>query len=206
MKTKVTFSPPRRLLPLTSAPASAEATSYKQTPVADQGGLYLGALGGYEWTDTNVGGASNVDGWDWGLFAGYQMTGLMHDMGWDMTAAVEVEYSWSGADDSGGGMFIDKNHEWGVDFRPGLAFLSSDRLNINPYGIIGYRHANFDNNVVGADSGFNGFELGIGTELVTDGHFGVRLDYDHVWYGSSAGSIPTRTTCASASPTTSTKI
>lgn len=176
---------------LLASPALAQdaGVPYNQRPVPDQGGIYLGGFGGWGWTDMDAAGGANVDGMDWGVFGGYKMTGLLSE--WNMTAALEVHAAWSDADDAGGGFAYDKDHEWGFSFRPGIKFLSDVApFDLNPYGILGYRNASIDNTVVGADDDFHGFELGLGTELIAYGNWGVRLDYAHVWYGSEGTMEP----------------
>lgn len=161
-------------------------------------GLYLGAYGGYGWTDVDTGISSdlNVNGADYGLFAGYKLDRWLHDnMG--MNGAIEAFYGWSNADDSDStaAVTVEKDHEWGVNFRPGLSFLSMG-TSINPYGIIGYRRANFETSGAGAagsgagDDNYNGMDLGIGTELIAWGNVGLRADYTHTFYKEKHGIDP----------------
>ena len=88
---------------------------------------------------------------------------------------------------------IEKDHEWGVSFRPGLSFVDDAMpFGIKPYGIIGYKRANFEATTAGVsdDEDFDGFELGFGTELMAYNDFGVRLDYSHTWYEDKSGFDP----------------
>src|SRR5690606_4632712 len=107
----------------------------------------------------------------------------VNHLGLGLTGAVEIYYGLSSADESFGTTSIEKDHEYGISFRPGLAFI--DRINpvsYNSYGILGYKRANFEVDGLG-DETFDGFELGIGTELVAYDNIGVRVEYAHTWYG-----------------------
>ncbi len=147
-------------------------------------GPYVGVMGGYNWTDSD--GAGSLEGTEYGVFAGYELGYILdRQLNWGMHAAVEAHYLWSDSD----GSIADKNNEWGVSFRPGFDVLTDAMpLNIKPYGIVGYRRAEFE--AAGIDEDFDGFELGLGTELVAYGDMGVRLDYTHVFYEESAGLDP----------------
>lgn len=161
-------------------------------------GAYIGAYGAYNWidVDSDAGGGADPDGWDGGVFVGYKFDRLFggnRDVGVGGTAAIEAFYGFSNIDDTSGGLTVEKDDEWGISFRPGLSFL--DRMTgdqgLNPYGIIGYRNTKFD--MSGALSGserLDGFELGLGTELVAFRNAGLRLEYSHVWYDSEAGIDP----------------
>jgi len=166
----------------------AHAASAYQDEQSDSAlsGFYFGGYGGYSWSDVDLspGPSFDVNGGDYGLFAGYQF-GHFFDRSLGMTAAIEFNYGWSDADDSAGGTDANKNQEWGVSFRPGFAFVDKYApFGLKPYGIFGYRRAEFsvDTPVGSGDEDFNGFELGIGTELLAYQQFGVRLDYSHVFY------------------------
>ncbi len=162
-------------------------------------GFYVGGFAGY--TDVDVDGPGgtdfDLDGKDYGLFAGYQADALLdktiNRMGLGLNGAIEFDYAWSNADKNIGAANVEKDSEWGINFRPGLSFLSETTpLGLNPYGIVGYRRASFDGSSGGfsADEHFDGFELGVGTELVAYGDYGVRLDYSHVWYEENNGFDP----------------
>lgn len=170
------------------------------TPAAAQGANpYIGAYGGYGWTDgdTSTGPSLDPSGADYGVMAGFQASHLLGESAGSnalaMLGALEVYYGRSNADDTAGASNAEKNYEYGIRVRPGLAFL--DRLSpvdVAPYGIIGYRRANYEGIAGGAtfDETYNGFELGIGTELIAYDNVGVRLDYTHVWYGDKNGFDP----------------
>jgi opacity protein-like surface antigen len=171
---------------LSAAPALA---ADNEAPNRYDHGFYVGGFGGYGWTDTDTATAGDVDGSDWGAFVGYELTGFMNRMNIGVSAAIEAHYAWSHANDGTGAGAVDKDHEWGISFRPGLSFLhGATPMNLRPYGIIGYRRAEFENSIPGADDDFDGFELGIGTELMAFDNWGVRLDYTHVFY-ESAGTM-----------------
>jgi len=145
-------------------------------------GAYVGVLGGYGTTDLD-GTTAEPDGWDYGVFAGYKLDRFLQD-NIGINGAIEGYYAWSNADDTVNGVNVEKDHDWGVNFRPGFSISET----INPYGIIGYRRANFK--TAGSDEDYDGFELGIGTELVAWGDYGMRLDYSHTWYEEKNGIDP----------------
>ena len=182
------------LLALGGFAGSAEAQQ-----VSPLSGVYVGGFGGYGWGDADgpAGLDFSQDGADYGVFAGYRIDGLLDQtvgrMGLGINGALEAHYGWSNADDSDAGVDFEKDSEWGVSFRPGLSFIDEHNpLGINPYGIIGYRNAKFEGSAFGAsdDERFDGFELGIGTELVAYDDIGIRLDYSHVWYEDVDGFNP----------------
>ena len=166
---------------------SAHADEYARTDFSP----YLGVYGGYGWTDGDGQGALSgadiyLDGAEYGLFAGMRVDTLLDQtvnrIGLGLTGAVEVNYGWSDQDDTIAGVIIEKNHEYGISFRPGLALI--DRINpldFTTYGILGYKRAEFEVDGLGEDD-YDGFELGIGSELVAYDNVGVRLDYSHTWY------------------------
>lgn len=178
--------------------AAASAQDY-QTNVAPMDGLYIGAYGGYGWNnvDTNAGVDFDADGDEYGVFLGYQIDSLLNKtvgrLGMGVTGAVEVYYTESSADDSVAGISIEKDYDWGINFRPGLTFLDPySPFGMKPYGIIGYRNASFDGSGAGLsdDEDFDGFELGLGGEVFAYQSVGVRLDYTHVFYEEKSGIDP----------------
>ncbi|MBU6234245.1 MAG: outer membrane beta-barrel protein [Alphaproteobacteria bacterium] len=165
--------------------STSSTTMYDDSSSSPLTGAYLGAYGGYGWTDADTtAGNLEVDGADYGVFLGYKLDEYLQDK-IGITGAVEAHLGWSGADDSIAGTSVEKEHEWGVDFRPGISISKM----LNPYAIIGYRRASFDSPTLG-DQDFDGFDLGIGTELVTWDRVGMRLDYVHTWYGEENGIDP----------------
>lgn len=162
-------------------------------------GPYAGVYGGYGWTDAdNQNGADpSPDGGDYGIYAGFMADTLLdstiNKTGLGLTGAIELHYGWSDADDTVGGVNVEKNDEFGVSFKPGMAFLNNDYIvDVNPYGIIGYRRTEFEATSAGVSNkeDYDGFELGIGTKIMAWDHIGVRLDYTHVWYGEENGIDP----------------
>jgi len=170
-------------------------TAQNEGKVSPLSGVYLGAYGGYGWTNADLtGGAdADIDGGDYGVFAGYSLDTLLdHTIGMGINGSLEAFYGWSNADGSSGGVDYQKNNDWGVSFRPGLSFVQDYTLGLKPYGILGYRRAEFENSTAGVSNSdwHNGFELGVGTEVIAYGNVGVRLDYSHVWYDAKNGIDP----------------
>lgn len=173
----------------------AHAQNYDQTKVDP--GFYIGGYGGYGWTDADIGSASaDVNGADYGLFVGAELDAFLN--GWmGLTGAIEGFYGWSEADDeltvAGIPVDVEKENEWGVNFRPGLTFVNQYApFGVEPYAILGYRRAEFStSSAVGStEADFDGFELGIGTELVAYDNIGIRLDYSHIFYEEKSGIDP----------------
>jgi hypothetical protein len=171
-------------------PAHAGPSHRHSDTFTDQSGLYVGGFGGYSWTDADVGASdADINGADLGVFIGYTLDAFLdRTIGMGINGAIEAHYAWSNADDSNGAGNTETDDEWGVSFRPGLSFFNYEPLGIKPYAILGYRNAEFDSTVAGVNQeNLDGFELGIGTELVAYGNYGVRLDYSHVFYGEENG-------------------
>lgn len=169
-----------------AGPAAAQTQEpYVKGEVSPLSGVYVGGYGGYGWTDAE--GAGDLDGFDYGAFAGYSIDTLLdRTLGLGINASVEGFYGWSDQDDDG----VEKDNEWGVSFRPGLSFVDNYMpLGLKPYGIFGYRSAEFESDAGGSDW-HDGFELGIGTEVIAYQDFGVRLDYSHVFYEDKGGVDP----------------
>lgn len=170
---------------------------YTNSPLT---GLYMGAYVGYGWADieTDVAGADfDADGDEYGFFIGYQIDELLDQtvgrMGIGLNGAIEAYYTDSNADDSSGAFDVSKDNDWGVSFRPGLTVLDAySPFGMKPYGILGYRSATFDASGAGLsdDEQYDGFELGIGTEVYAYEKIGLRLDYTHVFYEEKDGIDP----------------
>ncbi|HYD17387.1 MAG TPA: hypothetical protein VEF76_02780 [Patescibacteria group bacterium] len=177
-----------------AAPASADMDANGHTNTDNGSGFYAGGYGGFSWTDAETAGAdANLNGGDYGVFVGLELTQWLNSMSnMGMTAAVEAHYGWSTADDDIGAVSIEKEDEFGLSFRPGFTALNEHMpLGIKPYGIIGYRNLELEAAGAGlGDEDFHGFELGLGTEVMAFGDIGVRLDYTHVFYGSEGGIDP----------------
>jgi outer membrane immunogenic protein len=159
-------------------------------------GPYMGVYGGYGWQDGDIDGAGDVelDGGDYGVYAGFKADTLLdntvNQLGLGLTGAVEIYYGWSDSDQTIGALSLEKNHEYGISFRPGLSIIDDlSPVDVNPYGILGYKRAEFEATIPGAsgDETYDGFELGIGTEVVAYDNVGVRIEYAHTWYGEEDG-------------------
>lgn len=155
---------------------------------------YVGVYGGYGWT--NINNALNdgdLNGADYGVYAGIQGDAILdrtiNRLGLGITGAIEAHYGMSGQDDTENGISFEKEHEWGVNFKPGLSFLNNDYIvEVAPYGILGYRGTQYD--VGGNDENYHGFELGLGTEVLAFDNAAVRLEYTHVFYSEENGLDP----------------
>ena len=165
-------------------------------------GPYVGVYGGYGWTDADASGAvsafdGDINGADYGIFTGMKVDTLLDQtvnrLGLSLTGAVEIQYGWSSQDDTINGVNFEKENEFGISFRPGLAFVDQiNPLDFNTYGIFGYKRAEYEVAVAGVsgDEDYDGFELGLGTELVAYDNMGVRLEYSHTWYEEKDGFDP----------------
>ena len=171
---------------------------YVKGEVSPLSGMYVGAYGGYGWSDVDfsAGPDPDVNGFDYGGFVGYSLDTLLdRTLGLGINMSIEGYIGASEADDdetiAGIGVDYEKNWEWGVTLRPGLSFVDSYMpLGLKPYGIVGYRRAEYEVSADGIGSTeekYNGFELGFGSEVIAYQDFGVRVDYSHVFYGDKDG-------------------
>jgi len=172
-------------------------SSAQASDMMNMSDFYAGGYGGWGWTKTDVSGGSsvNLNGTNWGGFVGYNFGNMPSQQNLGMQLGVEAHYGWTagtGTTTTVGGVptSLEQKHEWGVDLRPGFASLiSSAPLDIKPYAILGYRRTEFSDSTH-SNSEHPGFALGLGTELVSYQHFGLRLDYDHVFFKSRDGLDP----------------
>lgn len=147
---------------------------------------YIGAYGGYGWSED---GSIDMNGVQYGVFIGMQADSLLdatvNRTGLKLSGAIEASYGWNNADDGG----YERDTEWGVSFRPGLGIISNTfDLETVPYAILGYKRAEIKTPT--GDTDHDGFELGIGTELVAYDHFSTRLEYSHTWFEEQNGFDP----------------
>ena len=161
-------------------------------------GFYAGAIGGFQNGEAETDGDDfDIDGAEYGAFVGFKADTLLDNtvnrFGLGLNGAIEAHYIWSDADGSEGGIDAEKDNEWGISFRPGLSILDDvSPFGLNPYGIIGYRNAEFE--VDGDSEDFSGFELGLGTEVLAYENFGVRFDYAYTWYEEKSDIDPSEHT------------
>jgi opacity protein-like surface antigen len=139
---------------------------------------YVGVYGGYGWSED---GSVDMNGGQYGLYIGTQADALLdatlNRTGLALSGALEAHYGWNNADDDG----FSRDTEWGISFRPGLGIISNTLdLETKPYAIIGYKRAEIETPT--GDNDHDGFELGIGTELVAWDHMSTRLEYSHTWF------------------------
>ena len=169
----------------------ALGATQKAQAETDYSGFYAGLYGGYAWADAENSNGANPEptGFDYGIYGGYKIDSLLRDAGIGITGALELAWGGSTADDTVGGISIEKGREFGVSFRPGINLM---QRGINPYGIIGYRNTEFEASVTGltADETYHGFELGLGADLMSFDTFDVRAEYSYVWYGKENGINP----------------
>lgn len=172
-------------------------TSTSMPELSPLSGVYAGGFGGFSWNNVETGSGADfdVDGGDYGLFVGYSLDTLLNNnLGLGINASIEGHYAWSDADDeftvAGIPLTAEKQHEWGISFRPGLSFINQYMpLDMKPYGILGYREAEYETTIGGTKNSesLHGFELGFGSEVIAYKDFGVRLDYSHVFYDNKDG-------------------
>ena len=161
-------------------PAHAQQTGDDTMLDDPMTGVYFGGFGGFGWTEAEVAGPDfDVDTRDFGLFIGAEVGRLLdRAMGIGLQGGLEFHYAWStNGDDTIGATTLDKSNEWGITFRPGLTVISDMMpMNLKPYGIFGYRRAEYEITTAGAttEEDYNGFDLGIGTELVAFNDFWRR--------------------------------
>ena len=173
-----------------SSTAMAQETYYKDgdhDQVVRSASPYIGAYGGYGWMDDS---GVDLDGAQYGLYAGMQADSLLdatiNRTGLALSGAIEGHYGWA----NGRGDGFERENEWGVSFRPGMSFISNTlALETVPYAILGYKRAEIEN-AAGDDNWHDGFELGIGTELVAWDHMSTRLEYSHTFYEERGGIDP----------------
>ena len=146
-------------------------------------GFYAGVYGGYAWAEAENSAGADPDpaGFDYGLYGGYKIDSMLDDAGIGLTGALEIFLGGSTADDSTGGVDIEKGREYGISFRPGFNWENSS---ISPYAILGYRNTEFEasSGGISTDETYHGFELGLGTELIQWDQINLRVEYSHVWY------------------------
>lgn len=195
MKTMYLIAPAIILLTTSAAlaaPGNTTASTIENSPFT---GAYLGIYGGYDWSELDSAGSSpDLNGWDAGVMGGIRIDALLDRMkgfGIGLNGALEGFYGDSESDESAGGIELDKGNEWGVSFRPGLSFMDevASPLGVSPYGILGYRNTQYKNSLGGSER-YDGFELGIGAQLLAYGSWGVRTEYSHTWYSSENGIDP----------------
>lgn len=202
MKTPIFLLGTLASLCISTAALAATSTSATRENISNSPftGPYIGGFGGYDWSDadtTTAGFKPKTRGWEGGVFGGVRIDGLLNRMngfGIGLNGAIEGFYGWSNSDGNSGGVSVEKDNEWGVSFRPGLSFIdkATSPVGFVPYGILGYRNTKFEA-FAGAASGserYDGFEAGIGTQLLASGHWGLRGEYAHVWYASEGGIDP----------------
>jgi len=157
--------------------------------------IYLGLYGGYSFTEGVASADAEPSGLDYGGFAGLKFEDPISD---DLAFTLGIEFSAGGAsvEDDGAQIILganvsstfEKNYEYGASVRPGLSFKPSASFVINPYAILGYRRTEYD---ITASAGgasasvsqeYDGFELGLGTNLLTYNNFDLRFEYSHTFY------------------------
>ncbi len=172
-----------------SSAAIAQDTYYKdgdRDQVVRSASPYIGAYGGYGWMDD---AGADLDGGQYGVYVGMQADSLLdatiNRTGLALSGAIEGHYGWANGSDGG----IERDNEWGVSFRPGMSIISNTlNLETVPYAILGYKRAEIE--TPAGDNWHDGFELGLGTELVAWDHMSTRLEYSHTFYEEKGGIDP----------------
>jgi hypothetical protein len=153
---------------------------------AGNSGFYIGGILGLVSTDasltaTSGGGTASlspdISGLDYGMSAGYR-----HFFSEEFFVDSEIDFAFSNADDSVGGLNFDKNHGYGLAIKPGYV-IDSD---VKVYGILGYRWAEYElsSGTASAEETFDGLSYGLGGEYSISDDYGIALEYHRVNYGS----------------------
>ena len=157
-------------------PEPPVAAPVRPAPAASWSGVYLGAFGGYNWGtfDSSVGDIS-ADGWNGGVFAGYNV------QNGSVVYGAEADIGYSDANGTLGTTDAKQTGFGSLRGRVGYAF---DPLMIYGTGGLAVTGAEISD---GADSDTNvhlGWTVGAGAEaLITDNVFG-RLEYRYSDYAS----------------------
>jgi outer membrane immunogenic protein len=158
--------------------------TYDPAPAFTWTGLYLGALGGYDWghADTDN-GDFDADGWRGGLFTGYNF-----QLNNNVVVGVEGDVTYGNTEGDGGVGPTSVENDWNGTLRGRLGY-AIDRFMI--YGTGGLAVGNVEASIPG-DSDSNtavGWTAGAGVETAfTDNIFG-RLEYRYTDLGSDSYSI-----------------
>lgn len=178
-------------LSLLAAPAfAADAVIYEPTPAApiapvvyDWSGFYVGAQGGYVWTNLDLPsgfGDEDFDGGTLGLHAGFnaQNGNLVYGI------EADVNYTWNSNDYLVSGFDVEVGTDWAASVRGRLGY-ALDRTLI--YGTAGLAITNgyVDVSGVGDESEtFTGWTVGAGVEHAFTDNWTARIEYRYSDYGS----------------------
>ena len=170
------------------------AQAQENTYETGSSNFYAGLYGGYGATDADNSNGPDPEpsGIEYGIYGGYKIDSIMKEWDIALTGAVEIYYGGSNADETTGGVRLEKGREYGIRLLPGISFLDDRFWDLSPYGILGYRVTEYEANdgVLSFDEDYNGFELGIGTEFLTVEDLSFRVDYTHVFYAEDNGIDP----------------
>jgi opacity protein-like surface antigen len=151
---------------------------------------YIGIYGGYGELHTFSNALNREvfsDGMELGAFAGLKVNKLFGDNS-IFNFAVEVNAGTSGVDGGVNGISFEKKHDLGLSFRPGFTIKPTSSITLSPYAILGYRRAKFSSTgTTTSEETFNGFELGLGTNLLNFDNWGVRFEYSRTFYQEDRG-------------------